>query len=46
MLREVGNVGCYFQAIEEMVDHMTTSYYGFLLSPFVFRINVIPLQSF
>ena len=46
MSREVGNVGCYFQAIEEMVDHMTTSYYGCLLSPFIFRINVIPLQSF
>ena len=46
MLREVGNVGCYFQAIEEMVDHMTTSYYGFLLSPFIFTINVIPLQCF
>ena len=26
MLREVGIVGCDFQTIEEMVDHMTTCY--------------------
>ena len=28
MLREVGIVGCDFQAIEEMVDHMTASLYN------------------